>query len=162
MSGGNAVDVDVRCPRSFGRSQQHLVSLLTASKPLTRTRRRWPQSRHGAMHRIGMRCPKSNETGRDRTSRRRGILSADDVPHRHHGRGAEIAVVQPRCAGRLSGTVGIDVSTGQMAASSIQEQTRHALRNCTAILQAGGATLDDVVHRRPPSHRPPELRSRRP
>ena len=86
-----------------------------------------------------------SQVERDRTSRRREILSADDVPHRHHRRGAEIAVVQPRCASRLSGTVGIDVSTGQMAASSIQEQTRHALRNCTAILQAGGATLDDVV-----------------
>ena len=78
-----------------------------------------------------------SQVERDRTSRRREILSADDVPHRHHRRGAEIAVVQPRCASRLSGTVGIDVSTGQMAASSIQEQTRHALRNCTAILQAG-------------------------
>jgi hypothetical protein len=85
VSGGNAVDVDVRCPRSFGRSQQHLVSLLTAAKPLTRTRRRWPQSRHGAMHRIGMRCRKSNETGRAGGGRycrrmKRQIVTTDEVP----------------------------------------------------------------------------------
>jgi len=37
----------------------------------------------------------------------------------------------------IAGTRG----TGDM----IQEQTRQALRNCEAILEAGGATLDDVV-----------------
>jgi reactive intermediate/imine deaminase len=45
----------------------------------------------------------------------------------------------------VSGTTGLDVSTGQMAGDSIQAQTRQALANCEAILQAAGATLDDVV-----------------
>jgi reactive intermediate/imine deaminase len=45
----------------------------------------------------------------------------------------------------LSGTVGIDPSTGSLAGETIQEQTRQALTNCQAILQAGGARLDDVV-----------------
>jgi 2-iminobutanoate/2-iminopropanoate deaminase len=45
----------------------------------------------------------------------------------------------------VSGLVGIDVSTGNLAGPTIQEQTRQALRNCEAILRAGGATLDDVV-----------------
>jgi 2-iminobutanoate/2-iminopropanoate deaminase len=45
----------------------------------------------------------------------------------------------------VSGLVGIDVSTGNMAGSSIQEQTRQALANCEAILHEAGATLDDVV-----------------
>ena len=45
----------------------------------------------------------------------------------------------------VSGLVGIDVATGQLAGASIQEQTRQALRNCQAVLQAGGATLGDVV-----------------
>lgn len=45
----------------------------------------------------------------------------------------------------VSGTTGLDVRTGQMAGDSIQAQTRQALANCEAILQAAGASLDDVV-----------------
>ena len=45
----------------------------------------------------------------------------------------------------VSGLVGIDVATGTLAGPTIQEQTRQALTNCRAILQAAGATLDDVV-----------------
>jgi reactive intermediate/imine deaminase len=45
----------------------------------------------------------------------------------------------------VSGTTGIDPSTGELAGTSIQAQTRQAMANCEAILQAGGATLDDIV-----------------
>jgi 2-iminobutanoate/2-iminopropanoate deaminase len=45
----------------------------------------------------------------------------------------------------VSGLVGIDVSTGALAGSTIQEQTRQALTNCRAVLHAAGSTLDDVV-----------------
>src|SRR5579872_3816850 len=45
----------------------------------------------------------------------------------------------------VSGLVGIDASTGNLAGSTIQEQTRQALTNCQAILQAAGATIDSVV-----------------
>ena len=45
----------------------------------------------------------------------------------------------------VSGTVGIDPSTGSLAGGTIQEQTRQSLTNCQAILQAGGAGLSDVV-----------------
>jgi 2-iminobutanoate/2-iminopropanoate deaminase len=45
----------------------------------------------------------------------------------------------------VSGLVGIDVSTGTLAGSTIREQTRQALANCRAVLHAAGATLDDVV-----------------
>ena len=45
----------------------------------------------------------------------------------------------------VSGLVGIDVSTGTIAGTTIQEQTRQALGNCQAILRAAGATLGDVV-----------------
>ena len=45
----------------------------------------------------------------------------------------------------VSGTTGIDPSTGRMAGDSIQAQTRQALANCEAILREAGATLDDVV-----------------
>ena len=45
----------------------------------------------------------------------------------------------------VSGTVGIDPATGSLAGLTIQSQTRQALTNCDAILQAGGASLDDVI-----------------
>lgn len=45
----------------------------------------------------------------------------------------------------LSGIVGIDPRTGNLAGDTIQGQTRQALTNCRAILDAGGAGLDDVI-----------------
>ena len=45
----------------------------------------------------------------------------------------------------VSGTTGLSPNTGAMVGPTIQEQTRQALTNCRAILQAGGADLDDVV-----------------
>jgi 2-iminobutanoate/2-iminopropanoate deaminase len=45
----------------------------------------------------------------------------------------------------VSGLVGIDVTTGALAGSTIEEQTRQALTNCEAVLRAAGATLEDVV-----------------
>jgi len=45
----------------------------------------------------------------------------------------------------VSGTTGIDPSTGTFAGDTIQDQTRQALTTCEAILRAGGASMDDVV-----------------
>lgn len=45
----------------------------------------------------------------------------------------------------VSGMVGMDVATKQMVGTTIQEQTHQALRNCEAILKAGGASLEQVV-----------------
>ena len=45
----------------------------------------------------------------------------------------------------ISGIVGIDPATGSLAGDTIQDQTRQALRNCEAILQAGDASLADVI-----------------
>ena len=45
----------------------------------------------------------------------------------------------------VSGIAGIDPSTGHFAGDTIQDQTRQALTNCKAILQAGGVSLDDVL-----------------
>jgi reactive intermediate/imine deaminase len=45
----------------------------------------------------------------------------------------------------VSGIVGIDPGTGSMTGETIQDQTRQALTNCEAILQVGGASLDDVI-----------------
>lgn len=45
----------------------------------------------------------------------------------------------------VSGMVGVDVTTGQLEGETIQEQTRQALANCLAVVEAAGGTADDVV-----------------
>src|SRR6476620_3115341 len=45
----------------------------------------------------------------------------------------------------VSGIVGIDPVSGSLVGATIQDQTRQALKNCEAILDAAGASLDDVV-----------------
>jgi len=45
----------------------------------------------------------------------------------------------------LSGIVGIDPVSGALAGETIQAQTAQALKNCQAILEAGGARLEDVI-----------------
>jgi 2-iminobutanoate/2-iminopropanoate deaminase len=45
----------------------------------------------------------------------------------------------------VSGMVGLDTSTGELAGATIQEQTRQALRNGEAIVVAGGGTHQDIV-----------------
>jgi 2-iminobutanoate/2-iminopropanoate deaminase len=45
----------------------------------------------------------------------------------------------------VTGLVGIDVTTGEVAGPGIGEQTRQAMQNCQAVLEAAGATLGDVV-----------------
>ena len=45
----------------------------------------------------------------------------------------------------VSGMAGMDPATKQMAGPTVQDQTRQAIRNCQAVLEAGGASLQDVV-----------------
>jgi len=45
----------------------------------------------------------------------------------------------------VAGTIGVDVTTGELAGPTIHEQARQSLRNCQAILRAGGAELSDAV-----------------
>jgi 2-iminobutanoate/2-iminopropanoate deaminase len=45
----------------------------------------------------------------------------------------------------ISGMTGLDPSTQQMAGTTIREQTRQALANCQAIVEAGGGTFADIV-----------------
>jgi 2-iminobutanoate/2-iminopropanoate deaminase len=45
----------------------------------------------------------------------------------------------------VSGQVPRDPATGQIVGETIEEQTTQVLENIKAILEAGGATLDDVV-----------------
>jgi 2-iminobutanoate/2-iminopropanoate deaminase len=45
----------------------------------------------------------------------------------------------------VSGMAGIDPVTRDLAGATIGDQTRQALRNCQAIVVAGGGTMEDVV-----------------
>jgi enamine deaminase RidA (YjgF/YER057c/UK114 family) len=45
----------------------------------------------------------------------------------------------------VSGMTGTDPATGSLVGETIQAQTRQAIANCLAILEAGGAGSDDVV-----------------
>ena len=45
----------------------------------------------------------------------------------------------------VSGMTGVDPSTGEMAGPTIQDQTAQALRNCAAIVEAGGGAVSDIV-----------------
>ena len=46
---------------------------------------------------------------------------------------------------QIAGQVGIDPATGALAGDEVSEQTRQALDNLVAILEAAGATLRDVI-----------------
>jgi 2-iminobutanoate/2-iminopropanoate deaminase len=71
----------------------------------------------------------------------RGIISTPNAPS------SPLFGQAVRAGGHVyvSGLVGVDPSTGAVAGPTIQEQTRQALANCRAVLEAAGATLDDVV-----------------
>jgi len=45
----------------------------------------------------------------------------------------------------ISGLVGIDPTTGALAGSTIQQQTRQAIINCQAVLHAAGASVEHVI-----------------
>jgi 2-iminobutanoate/2-iminopropanoate deaminase len=45
----------------------------------------------------------------------------------------------------VSGTAPMDPSTGQIAGTTIQEQTRQCLKNVVAILEEAGSSLDKIV-----------------
>jgi 2-iminobutanoate/2-iminopropanoate deaminase len=45
----------------------------------------------------------------------------------------------------VAGTIGVDVSTGELAGHTIKDQARQSLLNCQAILRAAGAELSDAV-----------------
>ena len=71
----------------------------------------------------------------------RQVISTPDAP------GSALYSQGVKAGGHIyvSGLVGIDVTTGQVAGPTIQQQTRQALANCEAVLKAAGASLADVV-----------------
>ncbi|GAA0350074.1 Rid family detoxifying hydrolase [Actinoallomurus spadix] len=46
---------------------------------------------------------------------------------------------------QVSGQLPLDPGTGRVVGATVAEQTTQALRNVTAVLEAGGGSLEDVV-----------------
>ncbi|NUT92242.1 MAG: RidA family protein [Saccharothrix sp.] len=46
---------------------------------------------------------------------------------------------------QVAGQVAFDPATGEIVGDTVAEQTRQALRNVVAVLEAGGSSLDDVM-----------------
>ena len=46
---------------------------------------------------------------------------------------------------QVAGQVALDPATGELAGTTVAEQTRQVLANVEAVLQSAGATMDDVV-----------------
>ncbi|MEU4740737.1 Rid family detoxifying hydrolase [Actinosynnema sp. NPDC023658] len=46
---------------------------------------------------------------------------------------------------QVAGQVAFDPATGAIVGETVAEQTRQAMRNVLAVLEAGGASLSDVV-----------------
>jgi reactive intermediate/imine deaminase len=46
---------------------------------------------------------------------------------------------------QVSGQVAFDLKTGEVVGTTVAEQTRQAMRNVLSVLEAGGASVDDVV-----------------
>jgi 2-iminobutanoate/2-iminopropanoate deaminase len=46
----------------------------------------------------------------------------------------------------VSGTAPLDAQTGKIVGTTIQEQTRQALTNISAILEAAGSSMDKIVN----------------
>lgn len=44
-----------------------------------------------------------------------------------------------------SGQLAIDIATGELCTGSIGEQTKMSLNNVKAVLEAGGATMENVI-----------------
>jgi 2-iminobutanoate/2-iminopropanoate deaminase len=45
----------------------------------------------------------------------------------------------------VAGQLGIELETGELAGSSVEEQTGQIMRNLSAILDAAGSSLDNLV-----------------
>ena len=70
------------------------------------------------------------------------IISTDKAP------GAIGPYSQAIKAGQIvfcSGQIPIDPATGEFVSGGVAEQTDQVFKNLIAVLEAGGATLDDVV-----------------
>jgi 2-iminobutanoate/2-iminopropanoate deaminase len=46
---------------------------------------------------------------------------------------------------QVAGQIAVDPTTNELVGTTVTDQTRQVMRNVRAVLEAGGATLDDVV-----------------
>ncbi|HEX7186307.1 MAG TPA: Rid family detoxifying hydrolase [Thermoanaerobaculia bacterium] len=84
-------------------------------------------------------CVAATETGRPRERR---VISTDRAP-------AAIAsysqAIQVGDTLYLAGQIGLDPATREMVPGGLEAETRRAIENCRAVLEAAGYSLKDVV-----------------
>lgn len=75
-------------------------------------------------------------------SQKRQVISTDAAPE---AIGPYSQAIQVDNQIYCSGQIGIDPVTGSLVEGGIEAETRQALENLSAVLEAAGASLDDVV-----------------
>jgi 2-iminobutanoate/2-iminopropanoate deaminase len=71
----------------------------------------------------------------------RQVIRTDDAP----ASSLYSQAIKVGTAVYVSGTTGVDPTTGRMTGGTIEKQTRQALLNCERILSAAGASRKEIV-----------------
>lgn len=76
---------------------------------------------------------------------KKGIIFTENAPKPIGPYSQAILVENPNKFLVISGQIPIDPESGEIVNGGIEEQARQAIENLIAILEAAGATVDDVV-----------------
>jgi len=76
---------------------------------------------------------------------KRSVIYTENAPQPIGPYNQGILVENPNKTLFISGQIPIDPETGKLVKGEITEQARQAIENLVAVLEAAGATVDDVV-----------------
>lgn len=76
---------------------------------------------------------------------KRSVIYTENAPQPIGPYSQGILVENPNKTLFISGQIPIDPETGKLVKGEITEQARQAIENLVAVLEAAGATVDDVV-----------------
>jgi len=76
---------------------------------------------------------------------KRSVIYTENAPQPIGPYSQGILVEKPNKTLFISGQIPIDPETGKLVKGEITEQARQAIENLVAVLEAAGATVDDVV-----------------
>ncbi len=76
---------------------------------------------------------------------KRSVIYTENAPQPIGPYSQGILVENPNKTLFISGQIPIDPKTGKLVKGEITEQARQAIENLVAVLEAAGATVDDVV-----------------
>ncbi|MCD6139476.1 MAG: RidA family protein [Thermococcus sp.] len=76
---------------------------------------------------------------------KRSVIYTENAPQPIGPYSQGILIENPNKTLFISGQIPIDPETGKLVKGEITEQARQAIENLVAVLEAAGATVDDVV-----------------